>query len=230
MKSTITPVSNYTENIVFLRWQMSRFGFSGSLEMCPHNNCFEVLNLNEAQLLHHPEISWCCDHAGPHQEIRAPSGWCHREALSIKGGVSAVKETKGCRHPPVHFRLERSTVSKFFYVQISEDLFTPACSQSSPGASSRPWGHEDVPHHGVGRELLRKAPPRVISVGQCFTGCLPSRISRFRKQAPRCAQRHPGPPPPPPITQTAVPVTTRTTPVCTHTKKEAWRRVSDTNP
>lgn len=27
MKSTITPVSNYTENIVFLRWQMSRMVF-----------------------------------------------------------------------------------------------------------------------------------------------------------------------------------------------------------
>lgn len=79
----ITPVSNYTENIVFLRWQMSRLGFSGNLEMCPHNNCFKVLNLNEAQLRHHPEISWCCDHAGPHQEIRAPSGWRHIEKLSL---------------------------------------------------------------------------------------------------------------------------------------------------
>lgn len=148
----ITPVSNYTENIVFLRWQMSRLGFSGNLEMCPHNNCFKVLNLNEAQLRHHPEISWCCDHAGPHQEIRAPSGWCHIEKLSLTKEVLVQ-----LRRQKVQTSSRPLQVGKVngFKVLPRSDFRGPlhpsmlTILSRCIVESLRTWGREDVPRHAT---------------------------------------------------------------------------------
>lgn len=137
-----------------------------------------------------------------------------------------------CRPPPVHFRLERSTVSKSLVLRFQRNS-SPQRAHNLLRVHCREPKDVRTCHVTVKvRELLRKALVRVISLGQRSTGHLPSRISRLRKQAPWCAWHHPGLPSP--ITQTAVPVTARPTlqePVSSHTqKKKAWRRVSDTSP
>lgn len=101
------------------------------------------------------------------------------ENLPLTKEMLAESRRQKRTHPPIHFsgpEVGKVNDFKVLSAQISEDLFTPACSQASTGASSRAWGCA-ASRCGTG---ISPESMRVINMGQHFAGhlpCLPSRTS-----------------------------------------------------
>lgn len=105
------------------------------------------------------------------------------ENLPLTKEMLAESRRQKRRHPPIHFSGPEVGKVKGFKVlraQISEDLFTPACSQASTGASSRAWGCA-ASRCGVGTSPESTAEGDQHGAALCWPPSVPSIQDIYRR-------------------------------------------------